>query len=96
MQCDEHQQLKGRDDFPSKVHSETAGSYKAGFMELDQFKLTSQITNERKDVFRKPEFIGGLKQETEPREIRKVGRGKKKKKVCHPSVFSLFSIGWFP
>lgn len=29
MHCEEGQQLKGGDDFSSKVYSETAGSYQA-------------------------------------------------------------------
>jgi hypothetical protein len=55
IQCDEQQHLKGEDDFSFKVYPEAAGHYKFS-LELDQFNLTSHFTNERKDVFRDPEF----------------------------------------
>lgn len=84
MQGKEQELLKARDNFPSKVYSESARTCKAASMGLDQL-ITSQVMCEWKDVFRNPSSY--LMTPRRDRTRKPVNPGKIKSQEHHVAVF---------
>lgn len=93
MQRKEQEHLKA-DNCPSKVHSDTVGSYKATSVGFDQSKLTRQVTSKGKIFSGSPRILD------DPRSRDKLNEASEISQNLHITAFFSFILStdltWSP